>query len=136
MTESEFQHNMAGANSLRSFSDSPSSDFWDGYARGCRRNYHGENFGTSDEHTLWLSLIHETRDPQRRFRGLGYQCGLNGTPIADAMKHCQQAVIRSESAATLGSYTSPAKTAAARQNAKQPRPNAQGKPKPRKPKTE
>lgn len=35
-------------------------------------------------------------------------------------------------AAALGRTSSPAKTAAARENAKQPRPNAQGKSKPRK----
>ena len=38
--------------------------------------------------------------------------------------------------AALGSLKSAAKTAAARENAKKPRPGAQGKPKPRKPKTE
>lgn len=43
---------------------------------------------------------------------------------------------KNAAAAALGSVRSDAKTAAARENAKQPRPNAQGKSKPRKPKTE
>ena len=43
---------------------------------------------------------------------------------------------KNKAAAMLGSSKSPAKTAANRLNAKQPRPNAQGKKKPRKPKTE
>lgn len=136
MTEQEFQHNARGAEYLRRLSETPDVYFWEGYLRGVRRHYHGENFGTADEHAMWMNSAHETRYQQRRFRGLGYQCGFEGTAIATAMKQCQQAVSRSESAAALGSYTSPAKTAAARENAKRPRPNAQGKPKPRKPKSE
>jgi len=136
MTESEFQHNVAGANSLRSFSDLPDVDFWDGYARGIRRNYHGENFGTDDEHRLWLSLANETGDDQRRFRGIGYQAGFDGLTISEAIKHLQGVVAKHLAASAAGSVRSAAKTAANRENAKRPRPNAQGKPKPRKPKTE
>lgn len=47
--------------------------------------------------------------------------------------HCGEEI---NAAAALGSLTSEAKKAAARENAKRPRPNAQGKLKPRKPKTE
>lgn len=43
---------------------------------------------------------------------------------------------KNSAAVALGSRTSDKKAAAARENAKRPRPNAQGKPKPRKPKTE
>lgn len=91
MTEHEFQHNIAGADSFRKFSGLPDSDFWDGYIRGIRRNYHGTQFGTATEHTLWISLADEPRDDTRRFRGIGYRAGFDGMPIADAMKHLQTA---------------------------------------------
>ena len=136
MTESEFQHNVAGANSLRSFYGLPDVDFWDGYARGIRRNYHGDNFGTADEHRLWMALANETGDDQRRFRGIGYRAGFDGLSISEAIKHLQSVVAKSIAASAAGSVRSLAKTLANRENAKQPRPNAQGKKKPRKPKTE
>jgi hypothetical protein len=53
--------------------------------------------------------------------------------IADRLRALAQ---DDKPAAALGRTSSPAKTAAARENAKKPRPSAQGKPKPRKPKAE
>lgn len=47
--------------------------------------------------------------------------------------HCGEE-IEVNPASIMGSKKSEAKTAAVRENAKKPRPNAQGKPKPRKPK--
>lgn len=136
MTELEFQRNMAGGKTLAELSGYPDSEYWAGYQRGVRRNYHGEAFGTASEHDLWLSLADETGDDTRRFRGIGYRAGFDGTSISDAIKHLQQVVAKSMAGAALGSHTSEKKAAAARANAARPRPNAQGKPKPRKPKPE
>jgi len=135
MTESEFQRNMAGGKTLAGLSDVPDVYYWEGYQRGIRRNYHGENFGTADEHHLWLSLSAEIVE-DRRFRGIGYRAGFDGLPISEAIKNLQQVIAKSIAGAALGSIKSEAKTAANRLNAAKPRPGAQGKPKPRKPKTD
>lgn len=135
MTESEFQHNMAGGKTLAGLSDVPDVYYWEGYQRGIRRNYHGDKFGTADEHRLWLSLSSEIVE-DRRFRGIGYRAGVDGLQISDAIKHLQGIVAKHLAASAAGSVRSAAKTDANRKNAKRPRPNAQGKPKPRKPKTE
>lgn len=136
MTESEFQRNVAGGKTLAELSDYPDNEYWAGYQRGCRRNYHGESFGTESEHKLWLSLASEKGDDTSKYRGIGYRVGIDGLPISDAIKHLQGIVAKHLSASAAGSVRSAAKTAANRENAKRPRPNAQGKPKPRKPKTE
>lgn len=136
MTEQEFQHNMAGGKTLAELSGYPDSEYWAGYQRGLRRKYHGDAFGSVAEHNLWFSLADETGDDTRRFRGIGYRAGFDGLPISEAIKHLQHVVAKSMAGAALGSIKSPAKTLANRQNAKQPRPNALGKKKPRKPKTE
>ena len=47
-----------------------------GYLRGLRRHYHGENFGTPDEHALWMSLGLDG-DP-RVDLGCGYRDGVAG----------------------------------------------------------
>jgi hypothetical protein len=53
-----------------------------GYMRGLRRAYHGERFGTEDEHTRWLSLA---GDPRREAMGRGYRDGLAGHKPAEAV---------------------------------------------------
>lgn len=136
MTESEFQRSAAGGKTLAGLSDFPDNEYWTGYQRGLRRHFHGDRFGTADEHRLWLSLSAETDDDARRFRGIGYRAGFDGLPIYEAIKNLQAVVAKSIAASAAGSVRSAAKTAAARENAKRPRPNAQGKPKPRKPKSE
>lgn len=136
MTESEFQSNLAGGKTLAGLSGYPDNEYWAGYQRGCRRNYHGENFGTESEHKLWLTLASEKDDDTRKFRGIGYRAGFDGLPISEAIKHLQQVVAKSMAGSALGSIKSEAKTAANRLNAAKPRPGAQGKPKPRKPKTD
>ena len=86
MNEYEFRHNMLGAKSLSEFSESPDSDdFLVGYQRGLRRLYHGKNFGTLEEHILWMSLI-DDRDKSREMRGAGYRFGFAGHDIAAAKK--------------------------------------------------
>lgn len=85
MNQSEFEHNMRGAKQNATLSDEPhAQDFWSGYQRGMRRHYHGEKFGTAEEHTLWMSAT-DNSDQSRRMRGLGYQSGYNGMPISEAI---------------------------------------------------
>ena len=52
--------------------DSP--DYWEGFKRGLRRAYHGEQFRTEVEHEFWLSLVgwDNIQDHQR---GCGYLDG-------------------------------------------------------------
>lgn len=50
--------------------------YWRGYQRGLRRAYHGEKFGTPDEHQKFLKLVNSL-DESRRETGRGY---------ADALK--------------------------------------------------
>ena len=85
MDEHEFRYNMLGTKSLGEFSESPESDFWSSYQRGLRRLYHGENFGTLEEHILWMSLT-DDRDESREMRGSGYRFGFAGHDIAAAIK--------------------------------------------------
>jgi len=41
-----------------------------------KHEYHGEKFGTDEEHTLWMSLLDgDARDESRRQRGQGYRDG-------------------------------------------------------------
>ena len=93
MNEYEFRHNMLGAKSLSESSKSPDSDdFWIGYQRGLRRLYHGKNFGTLEEHILWMSLI-DDRDKSREMRGAGYRFGFAGHDIAAAIKMLKEGEI-------------------------------------------
>jgi hypothetical protein len=71
----QFQSEMLRADAMRKC-DTDNAEFWTGYQRGLRRAFHGENFGTAEEHNLWLSLVDDA-DPMRRQRGRGYHAGLN-----------------------------------------------------------
>ncbi len=133
ISEMEFNRNMTGARAIGQTATTPQEqDFWIGYQRGLRRVWHGTGFGTDAEHELWLSLAKDKRDMQRRYRGLGYRAGFAGKDLDEAHKEFQLELGRSAAASSLGASKSPAKTEAARANAKRPRPGAQGKPKPRK----
>lgn len=70
----KFEHEMLKARTMGEHGDRP--DYWAGYQRGLRRAYHGENFGTEDEHQKWCSLEGES-DPARAERGRGYRDGLS-----------------------------------------------------------
>ena len=73
MNEEKFQTLMRRARLL-------TSDYGAGYQRGLRRHYHGERFGTAEEHALWsrLGLDGDTREEL----GRGYRDGLAGTDPA------------------------------------------------------
>lgn len=85
MTREQFESAVKGAESMRRAESSPiKQDYWMGYQRGLRRHFHGEKFGTEDEHTLWLEMISD-EDEQRAARGRGYADGLAGMPLEEAM---------------------------------------------------
>ena len=71
-----FKSEMRRAETMRRLATDPiEGDYYAGYMRGLRRNYHGEPFGTKEEHTLWLSLK-DSEDQSRAARGRGYRDGL------------------------------------------------------------
>lgn len=74
MNEQKFKSEMRRARVMQE-NDSDRSEYWAGYQRGLRRSYHGENFGTDEEHEKWLSLINGL-DDGRKQRGQGYRDGL------------------------------------------------------------
>ncbi len=89
MTEREFLDNVRWAEEINCLSQAPETSFWEGYLNGLRRNYHGEQFGTDQEHDIWMQLKNEPLDDDRRYCGIGYEMGFNGTPIADATRYIQ-----------------------------------------------
>ena len=64
------------------------SDYWQGYQRGLRRRYHGERFGTDEDHDQMLALREATSE-SRQQRGQGYADALqwDGTPAAVQPSH-------------------------------------------------
>lgn len=75
MTEQKFKSEMRRAETMRRTSDPEMSEYWVGYIRGLRRVYHGENFGTADEHNKWMAAI-DSPDEMRKQRGRGYRDGI------------------------------------------------------------
>jgi len=53
-------------------------DYGAGYQRGLRRLYHGDNFGTEQEHLQWMDL--GTEGDLREELGRGYRDGFEGRP--------------------------------------------------------
>lgn len=85
MTEKQFQHAMGAAETFERLAEKPAvADFWTGYIRGTRRLYHGEQFGTPEEHTLWMEAV-TSDDESRQRRGAGYRAGYTGKSIDVAM---------------------------------------------------
>lgn len=90
MDQKEFQTNIRAADMFRRLTDKiEETEFWAGYMRGLRRNYHGKRFGTEKEHALWMSLADDDRDLTRKMRGLGYRIGFEGQGVQQAMKAIQ-----------------------------------------------
>ena len=69
MDEKTFQRNM-------SYAKLTGGDFATGYQRGLRRHYHGEIFGTTEEHEKYMSL--GTNGDYRADLGDGYRAGFSG----------------------------------------------------------
>lgn len=76
MHEQKFKSEMRRAEAMRKTVEPERSEYWAGYIRGLRRAYHGEKFGTTAEHNLWMEAIHSS-DEMRKQRGHGYHDGLN-----------------------------------------------------------
>jgi hypothetical protein len=76
MTEQKFKTEMRRAQQMQRSDDVDPmrAEYWSSYQRGLRRAYHGERFGTPEEHALWMSLINR-RDERSRQRGRGYRDG-------------------------------------------------------------
>lgn len=68
MNQKKFETLMAAAGSV-------GGDYEKGYQRGLRRHYHGEKFGTDEEHKQWSSL-----SGHRQELGDGYRDGFSGKP--------------------------------------------------------
>ena len=83
MNEQKFQRNARAAEAARRNADHDEAEFWAGCLRGLRRHYHGENFGTDDEHVMWMAAA-ESDDPKRRRRGEGYIAGHEGKTTQEA----------------------------------------------------
>jgi hypothetical protein len=73
MDRSQFELVMRKAKTMQSL-DSDRSDFWAGFQRGLRRQFHGENFGAAEEHEKWMALV---SDETRHNLGLGYRLGFH-----------------------------------------------------------
>jgi len=75
VTGEEFQSKMRLAEALADSGKPP--EYYAGYMLGLRRHYHGEAFGTEEEHEKWLQLIGD-EDEARREMGRGYVDGSAG----------------------------------------------------------
>jgi hypothetical protein len=79
MTRQEFESEMRRAEKLRRLASGPTDgDYYAGYIHGLRRAYHGERFGTPQEHKRWLSLASDGNE-SRATKGRGYRDGLTFT---------------------------------------------------------
>lgn len=97
------------------FGLSRNADFWAGYMRGLRRNYHGERFGTHQEHTAWWNAA-DSRDPSRKMRGVGYRAGVTGKMAQKAMRLLAATQYLSEIGQKGGSVRSEKKAASSAAN--------------------
>jgi hypothetical protein len=75
MDREKFEHELRKAQTMGKLGDK--TDYWQGYQRGLRRRFHGDTFGTDEEHELWMDLIHDP-DLTRAERGRGYRDGYHG----------------------------------------------------------
>jgi hypothetical protein len=67
LTEVQFQHEMSRAQTFQGL-EPDRAEYWAGYQRGLRRAFHGEAFGTAEEHDLWLTAV-DSEDVLRKQRG-------------------------------------------------------------------
>ena len=72
MNRATFEHEMNRARAMSAAGDRP--DYWAGYQRGLRRAYHGETFGTPDEHAVFMAAA-DAPDTTRAELGRGYRDG-------------------------------------------------------------
>ena len=99
MDRQEFEMQLGKAKVLQSV-EVERQDFWMGYARGLRRGYFGEKFGTDDEHTKWWGLA-DDEDNSRQQRGEGYRAGIRRVKFGD--QYCHKNFFRCESCSLMNS---------------------------------
>lgn len=76
MNQQQFERNMMSARTSRELG--VNADFARGYERGLRRHYHGENFGTDDDHGKFVKLQGDVGDGYRAgFAGKDFEWGEN-----------------------------------------------------------
>lgn len=92
MNQKEFESEMGKAKGMK-IAEPDRVDFWDGYIRGLRRGYHGEKFGTDEEHQLWWNLTDDD-DESRAARGQGYRVGIRCARLG--REYCSQDDFRCE----------------------------------------
>lgn len=83
MKTPDFQREIVVARAIKQLSSDPS--FLEGYIRGLRRHYHGEKFGTAEEHAHWMALADEQGDEQLTARGRGYRAGFAGRSMSELL---------------------------------------------------
>lgn len=76
MDRDTFENELFKAREFRKVGKMPA--YWTGYMHGLRRRFHRDNFGTLQEHHLWMTA-NGTRDRQLRAQGYrdGYGCTQN-----------------------------------------------------------
>lgn len=80
MNYEKFQSEMNRAETYQTIIEPERSQYWTGYIRGLRRGFHGEKFGTIDEHLLWSGQTGENLlDHDRRELTSGYRAGVRFT---------------------------------------------------------
>lgn len=87
-----FENEMYKAKEFQKVGKKPA--YWTGFMHGLRRRYHGEKFGTLQEHHLWLTA---SGDRLKKLRSQGYRDGYGCTQndgkcaacsLADGQRDC------------------------------------------------
>ena len=76
LSPERFEHEMLKARTMQEHTHS-GGEYSMGYQRGLRRAFHGDKFGTPEEHKRWLAAV-KSNDFYRRQLGQGYRDGLQG----------------------------------------------------------
>jgi hypothetical protein len=84
VTEQKFKSEMRRAEAMRRQAEPLMAEYWAGYIRGLCRTYHGESFGTAEEHASWLAAAN-SRDESRKQRERGYADGLAFDEVSGRM---------------------------------------------------
>jgi hypothetical protein len=76
VNEIRFRAEMKTADTLRRHADDPlEADYYAGFIRGLRRSFHGDVFGTAQEHESWMAAADDT-DESRAKMGQGYRAAI------------------------------------------------------------
>jgi hypothetical protein len=84
MTEQKFRSEILRAETMLGISDLMMGEYLTGYIRGLRRAYHGEIFGTAEDHERWMGFL-ASDYPDHVQRGQGYRDGLAYAEVSSVM---------------------------------------------------